>query len=103
MGSQAGVLQGERRWGPLALVYLFQGLGRVIFGVVLMVIWPTEFSALLGVALGAWLPVLVGHLALRRPRTHESSSEGHPGRSEEHKSELRHANISYAVFCLKKK
>src|SRR3712207_6982279 len=26
-----------------------------------------------------------------------------PRRSEEHTSELRHANISYAVFCLKKK
>src|SRR3712207_8614844 len=25
------------------------------------------------------------------------------GRSEEHTSELHHANISYAVFCLKKK
>src|SRR3712207_8611299 len=25
------------------------------------------------------------------------------GRSEEHTSELQHANISYAVFCLKKK
>src|SRR3712207_7995324 len=27
----------------------------------------------------------------------------HPVRSEEHTSELHHANISYAVFCLKKK
>src|SRR3712207_8721309 len=26
-----------------------------------------------------------------------------PDRSEEHTSELQHANISYAVFCLKKK
>src|SRR3712207_9431618 len=26
-----------------------------------------------------------------------------PARSEEHTSELSHANISYAVFCLKKK
>src|SRR6476620_12547992 len=26
-----------------------------------------------------------------------------PGRSEEHTSESSHANISYAVFCLKKK
>src|SRR3712207_7791913 len=26
-----------------------------------------------------------------------------PPRSEEHTSELQHANISYAVFCLKKK
>ena len=79
MGAQAGVLQGERRWGPLALVYLFQGLGRVIFGVALMLIWPTEFSAMLGVALGAWLPVLVGYFALRRPRTEEPRSQGHPG------------------------
>src|SRR3712207_6947966 len=29
--------------------------------------------------------------------------QGRPLRSEEHTSELRHANISYAVFCLKKK
>jgi O-antigen/teichoic acid export membrane protein len=79
MGAQAGVLQGERRWGPLALVYLFQGLGRVMFGVVLMLVWPTEFSAMLGVALGAWLPVLVGHLALRRPRVDQPRNEGHPG------------------------
>jgi O-antigen/teichoic acid export membrane protein len=79
MGAQAGVLQGERRWAPLAYVYLFQGLGRVIFGVALMLIWPSEFSAMLGVALGAWLPVLVGYVALRRPRAHESRNEGHPG------------------------
>src|SRR3712207_7541221 len=26
-----------------------------------------------------------------------------PARSEEHTSELHHANLSYAVFCLKKK
>ena len=32
MGAQAGVLQGEQRWGPLALVYLAQGVGRVGFG-----------------------------------------------------------------------
>jgi O-antigen/teichoic acid export membrane protein len=79
MGAQAGVLQGERRWGPLAFVYLFQGLGRVMFGVVLMLVWPTEFSAMLGVALGAWLPVIVGYVALRRPRTEEPKGQGHPG------------------------
>src|SRR3712207_8641889 len=28
---------------------------------------------------------------------------GNKNRSEEHTSELQHANISYAVFCLKKK
>lgn len=79
MGAQSGVLQGERRWELLALVYLFQGLGRVIFGVALMLIWPTEFSAMLGVALGAWLPVIIGYVALRRPRTRGRHDEGHPG------------------------
>ena len=79
MGAQAGVLQGERRWAPLALVYLAQGVGRLGFGLVLILIWPTEFAAMAGVALGCWLPVLVGWLALRRPRADVPHSEGHPG------------------------
>jgi O-antigen/teichoic acid export membrane protein len=78
MGAQAGVLQGERRWEPLALLYLAQGLGRVLCGLPLMFIWPTEFAAMLGVALGAWLPVVVGYVALRRPREHKELV-GHPG------------------------
>lgn len=79
MGAQAGVLQGERRWGLLALVYLAQGLGRVSFGVGLMVFWPTEFAAMAGVALGCWVPVVIGALALSRPRSAAPYSEGHPG------------------------
>jgi len=79
MGAQAGVLQGERRWGPLALVYLAQGIGRVGFGAVLIVARPSEFTAMAGVALGCWLPVLIGWLALRRPRVDVPHSEGHPG------------------------
>jgi len=79
MGGQAGILQGERRWEPLALVYLTQGLGRVVCGTALMVIWRTEFAAMLGVALGAWLPVIVGAIALRRPRRLSPSDDGgHP-------------------------
>lgn len=68
MGGQAGVLQGEQRWTPLALVYLSQGLGRFAVGIGMMLVWPSEFTALLGVAVGAWVPVLVGAVALRRPR-----------------------------------
>jgi O-antigen/teichoic acid export membrane protein len=79
MGAQAGVLQGERRWEPLALVYLAQGIGRIAFGLALIVFWPTEFAAMAGVALGCWLPVLIGALALRRPRVDVPHSEGHPG------------------------
>jgi O-antigen/teichoic acid export membrane protein len=79
MGAQAGVLQGERRWTPLALVYLAQGIGRISFGLVLILIWPTELAAMAGVALGCWLPVLIGWLALRSPRIDAPHNEGHPG------------------------
>ncbi len=79
MGAQLGVLQGERRWGLVALVYLAQGLGRVFFGLALIIFWPTEFAAMAGVALGCWLPVIIGALALSRPRTDVPHSEGHPG------------------------
>jgi O-antigen/teichoic acid export membrane protein len=79
MGAQLGVLQGERRWGLLALVYLAQGLGRVVFGLVLIVFWPTELAAMAGVALGCWLPVAIGALALSRPREDVEQTDGHPG------------------------
>lgn len=69
MGSQAGILQGERRWEPLAGIYLALGLGRMIAGIGCLLIWRTEFAAFLGVAIAAWLPVLVGAVVLRRPRT----------------------------------
>jgi O-antigen/teichoic acid export membrane protein len=79
MGAQAGVLQGERRWHPLALLYLGQGLGRVVCGAGLIILWPGELSAMVGVAIGAWVPVVIGYLALRRPRTVSRPDQGHPG------------------------
>lgn len=65
MGGQAGILQGERRWLPLSLLYLAVGIPRVLIGGVLLAVWPTETSAMLGVLVASWLPVLIGHLALR--------------------------------------
>lgn len=79
MGAQLGVLQGEERWGPLALVYLAQGLGRIGLGAALVLVRPTEFAAILGVAAGAWAPVVIAWFALRRPRAESPHSEGHPG------------------------
>ncbi|WP_370290888.1 lipopolysaccharide biosynthesis protein [Nocardioides sp.] len=73
LGGQAGVLQGERRWLPLSLVYLAVGVPRVLVGGLLLVVWPSETSAMLGVMLASWLPVLAGHLALR-----ERQSRGGP-------------------------
>lgn len=65
MGGQAGVLQGERRWLPLSLLYVAAGVPRVVLGGALLVASPTESSAMLGVLLAAWAPVLVGTWALR--------------------------------------
>src|SRR2546427_8963270 len=45
--------------------------------------------------------VLLGKQRLRPAR--ERDADEHHGRSEEHTSELHHSQISYAVFCLKKK
>jgi O-antigen/teichoic acid export membrane protein len=67
MGGQAGILQGERRWGPLAAIYLTMGLGRIGFGVVALLAEPDTLGAMTGVTVGAIAPVVVGWLALRRP------------------------------------
>jgi O-antigen/teichoic acid export membrane protein len=77
MGAQAGILQGERRWFALALIYVAAGVPRLIIGTVLIVWWPTEFAALLAVAVAGYAPVLVGWLALRRPRDPGEPSEEH--------------------------
>lgn len=68
MGAQAGVLQGERRWLPLALVYLCAGVPRLALGVVLLWWRPDELVAMTAVAIGACAPILVGTIALRKPR-----------------------------------
>ena len=60
---------GERRWGPLALVYLAAGVPRLVIGTALIVWQPSEVMAVFGITLGAVVPVIVGFVALRRPRT----------------------------------
>ena len=81
MGAQAGILQGERRWLPLAMMYVGIGVPRLVIGTA-MVLWrPTEFAALLGVVVAAYVPVLVGWLALRHPRTPGERSPDHSNRA----------------------
>jgi O-antigen/teichoic acid export membrane protein len=75
MGGQSGILQGERRWFPLALVYLMNGLGRIGCGTVALLLWPDPTGAMLGVALGAFFPAIVGGLALRHPSRTERSAQ----------------------------
>lgn len=69
LGGQCGILQGERRWAELSLVYLATGVPRVLVGVVAMIIRPTEGAAMAAVALTAFAPAIVGAIALRHRRT----------------------------------
>jgi O-antigen/teichoic acid export membrane protein len=99
MGAQAGILQGERRWYPLAMVYLSAGLSRLVIGTALIVWHPTEFSALLGVVISAYAPVLVGWLALRHPREQGVDSAEHSARALWHEA-LHNSNALFAFFAL---
>lgn len=80
MGGQAGVLQGERRWTPLAWIYVAAGVPRLVIGTALLLWQPSETNAMIAVALGCFVPALVGWWALRDVRTSGPRSEHHAGR-----------------------
>lgn len=67
-GAQAGVLQGEKRWGALAAFYLASGLPRLLVGTGIVVWRPDATSAFLGVVVGLCFPVVVGWWVLRASR-----------------------------------
>jgi O-antigen/teichoic acid export membrane protein len=66
MGGQAGILQGERRWRSLGLVYVFAGVPRLVVGTLLVLVSPTATAAMLGVTLATFPSVVIGWWALRR-------------------------------------
>ena len=68
MGGQAGVLQGEQRWGALSGIYLGVGVGRFVIAGGAMLVSDTAFAAMAGVAVAAWAPAIVGAVALGRLR-----------------------------------
>ena len=79
-GGQLGILQGERRWWPVSMIYLASGVPRLVIGTALILWRPTELSAMLGVFLGAIIPVVLGVYALRRKRATGRVSEHHSTR-----------------------
>ena len=101
MGYQAGVLQGERRWHALGLVYASAGVVRLFVGTALLLMDPTPFWAITGVVIGAWAPVVVGAVALRQPRgTVVESDASHTARdlwSETMRNS--HALLAYFALC----
>ncbi|MFZ5848089.1 MAG: lipopolysaccharide biosynthesis protein [Actinomycetota bacterium] len=103
MGAQAGILQGERRWLPLAGIYLAVGLGRVGFGTLGLLLDDNTLGGMTGVAVGAVLPVVVGSAALRHPsRTPVTDGAGAggaaPGRSRRVVRELFHNSHALLAF-----
>ncbi len=99
MGGQAGTLQGERRWTPLAAVYVAAGVPRLVIGTALIVWRPEELMAVIGVALGALAPVVVGLVALRNPRGEAEDAEQHGLMSILWES-LRNSQALLAFFAL---
>ncbi len=64
MGSQAGIAQGTRRWSTLTAIYVGNGVGRMLGGSAAIAIHPSVDSAMIGIALGSWLPVIAGFRTL---------------------------------------
>lgn len=95
-GGQAGILQGERRWRPLGLVYLGVGVPRVVIGSVCIWIDPSETAAMLGVLIALLVPVAIGWVALHRPRDPGGHSPEHAGRAVG--GETFHASMALLAF-----
>lgn len=98
-GGLAGILQGERRWASLGLLYVASGVPRLIIGALLIAWRPTEFWSLLGVGIGFWAPVLVGLWALRQRRRPTDTSPAHTGRALLRES-ITNGQALFAFFAL---
>ncbi|TWP54268.1 polysaccharide biosynthesis protein [Lentzea tibetensis] len=68
LGVCHGLLQGNHRFGALALLVALEGLGKVGGGLAGLLIHPTSTSVLAGTAVGSLLVVLTGWTLCGRPR-----------------------------------
>lgn len=101
MGGQAGILQGERRWRPLAALYLAAGVPRLVVGTALILWQPEELTATLAVLIGALAPVAVGWWALRErgDSAHPTSDADHGARALVRES-VRNSQALLAFFAV---
>ena len=98
MGAQAGILQGERRWAPLAAVYLAAGVPRVILGVIALSIRPTEGSAMAAVAAGWFAPCIVGWVCLSFGSRARERRSGRPIGLRPITTEVAHGSLALLGF-----
>ncbi len=73
-GAMMGVAQGTSQWRRLAWLYLGNGFGRLFGGLVGIAIDPSATSAMAGLAVGGWLPVILGTGLLRTSGTGDTHS-----------------------------
>lgn len=99
MGGQAGILQGERRWQALAVVYVLSGVPRLVIGTALIAWQPTETAAIVGIGLGACAPVVAGWWFLRRERDPALVTEEHGFRHVIRES-FHNSHVLLAFFAL---
>jgi O-antigen/teichoic acid export membrane protein len=99
MGGQAGILQGERRWAALSVLYVLSGVPRLFIGTALVLWQPSELSALVGTGIGACAPVIAGWFFLRRPRDPGLQSEEHGFRRVMAES-FQNSQVLLAFFAL---
>jgi O-antigen/teichoic acid export membrane protein len=75
-GTQAGIAQGSRRWGRLAVLYAAMGGGRLLLGSLAAAIDPSPTTAMAGVLLGALVPVAAGWSLLRSDAPDRGPDDG---------------------------
>lgn len=65
MGAGAGIAQGTGRWRLLSAIYVANGAGRLLGGVVALLIDASATSAMVGIAIGACAPVVAALPVMR--------------------------------------
>ncbi|MFC7359520.1 lipopolysaccharide biosynthesis protein [Nocardioides astragali] len=98
-GGQAGILQGERRWGALAVFYLAGGIPRLLVGTAIILWRPDATAAITGVAIGFVFPVLVGWWVLRHRRTSAEAAPEHSARAMLRES-AHNSQVLFVYFSL---
>ncbi len=78
MGAQAGIAQGTQQWKVLTAIYAGNGVGRMLGGTIAIIIDPSVISAMIGIAIGSWLPVAAGWSMLRRRSDADGSARRRP-------------------------
>lgn len=94
VGAQAGILQGERRWLALGVLYLAMGVPRLVFGTLFILVEPNETAAMIGVTLGALTPVVVGWWLLRQ----DVHAEGPPDSMRQQARESTRNTLALLAF-----